>query len=142
MATPVTKPANVQREWFVVDLEDVVLGRAATQIAKILRGKHKATYMPSVDAGDYVVVINADKARLTGNKMEQKQYYRHTGYPGGLRSANARQMQADKPEEMIVQAVKGMLPRNKLGRSMLKKLKIYRGADHPHAAQSPRQLTL
>jgi large subunit ribosomal protein L13 len=116
------------------------LGRAATEIARILRGKHKPIYTPSVDAGDFVVVLNADKIKLTGNKLANKMYYHHTGYPGGIRSISAEKLLAKKPEEVIKKAVRGMLPRNKLGRQMIKKLKVYTGVEHPHAAQQPREL--
>lgn len=142
MSTQVAKPSDIKRSWFVVDLEGKVLGRAATEIARVLRGKHKPIYTPSVDAGDFVIVLNADKIKLTGNKMADKVYYHHTGYPGGIRSINAEKLLAKKPEELIKKAVRGMLPKNKLGRQMIKKLKIYSGADHPHAAQLPKELAL
>jgi len=142
MSTQVAKPSDIKRNWFVVDLEGKVLGRAATEIARVLRGKHKPIYTPSVDAGDFVIVLNADKIKLTGNKMADKVYYNHTGYPGGIRSINAEKLLAKKPEELIKKAVRGMLPKNKLGRQMIKKLKIYSGADHPHAAQTPKELAL
>jgi large subunit ribosomal protein L13 len=125
-----------------VDLEGKVLGRAATEIARVLRGKHKPIYTPSVDAGDFVIVINADKVKLTGNKMADKVYHRHTGFPGGLRSITAEKLLQKRPEELIQKAVKGMLPKNKLGRQMFRKLKVYRSADHPHAAQQPRPLPI
>jgi len=142
MSTQVAKADQVQRSWFVIDLEGLVLGRAAARIASVLRGKHKAIYTPSVDAGDFVIVLNAGKLKLTGNKLADKMYYRHTGFPGGLKSATAAQMLERKPEELIKQAVKGMLPKNKLGRQMFKKLKVYTGTDHPHAAQQPKQLAV
>jgi large subunit ribosomal protein L13 len=142
MSTQVAKLSDIKRNWFVVDLEGKVLGRAATEIARVLRGKHKPIYTPSVDAGDFVIVLNADKIKLTGNKMADKVYYNHTGYPGGIRSINAEKLLAKKPEELIKKAVRGMLPKNKLGRQMIKKLKIYSGADHPHAAQLPKELAL
>jgi len=142
MSTQVAKKEEIKRSWFVVDLEDKVLGRAATEIARILRGKHKPVFTPSVDTGDFVIVLNADKVKLTGNKMADKFYYRHTGYPGGLRSVNAEKLLAAKPEELIKKAVKGMLPKNKLGRQMFRKLKVYVGSDHPHAAQQPKELAL
>jgi large subunit ribosomal protein L13 len=142
MSTQVVKPSDVKRNWFVVDLEGKVLGRAAAEIARILRGKHKPIYSPSVDAGDFVIVLNAGKITLTGNKLADKMYHRHTGYPGGLRSISAEKLLEKKPEELIQKAVKGMLPKNKLGRQMFRKLKVYRGADHPHAAQQPKELTL
>lgn len=141
MSTQVAKQADIQRNWFVVDMEDKVLGRVATEIARVLRGKHKPVYSPSVDAGDFVVVVNASKLKLTGNKLADKMYHRHTGYPGGLRSINAEKLLASKPEELIKKAVKGMLPKNKLGRQMFKKLKVYGGAEHPHDAQTPKNLT-
>lgn len=141
MSTQVAKQADIQRNWFVVDMEDKVLGRVATEIARVLRGKHKPVYSPSVDAGDFVVVVNASKLKLTGNKLADKMYHRHTGHPGGLRSINAEKLLASKPEELIKKAVKGMLPKNKLGRQMFKKLKVYGGADHPHVAQAPKNLT-
>ncbi len=142
MSTQVAKASDIKRGWFVVDLEDKVLGRAAAEIAKVLRGKHKAIYTPSVDTGDFVVVINADKVRLTGNKMADKMYYHHTGYPGGIRSISAEKLLERRPEDLIKKAVQGMLPKNKLGRQMFKKLKVYGGVDHPHAAQQPKELSL
>jgi large subunit ribosomal protein L13 len=142
MSTQVAKKADVTRKWFVVDLEGKVLGRTATEIARVLRGKHKAIYTPSVDTGDFVIVLNADKLKLTGNKMADKQYYHHTGYPGGIRSINAAKLLEKKPEEIVKKAVRGMLPKNTLGREMLKKLKVYAGTDHPHAAQQPKELVI
>ena len=142
MSTQVAKKSEVTRNWYVVDLDGKVLGRMATEIARVLRGKHKAIYTPSVDTGDFVVVLNADKLKLTGNKMADKMYYRHTGYPGGLRSINAEKLLEKKPEELVKKAVKGMLPRNKLGREMLKKLKVYAGSEHPHSAQQPKELVI
>lgn len=142
MSTQVAKKADVTRKWFVVDLEGKVLGRTATEIARVLRGKHKAIYTPSVDTGDFVIVLNADKLKLTGNKMADKHYYRHTGYPGGIRSINAAKLLEKKPEEIVKKAVRGMLPKNTLGREMLKKLKVYAGTDHPHAAQQPKELVI
>ncbi|OEU72343.1 MAG: 50S ribosomal protein L13, partial [Desulfuromonadales bacterium C00003107] len=127
MSTQVAKKADVTRKWFVVDLDGKVLGRTATEIARVLRGKHKAIYTPSVDTGDFVIVLNADKLKLTGNKMADKQYYHHTGYPGGIRSINAAKLMEKKPEELVKKAVRGMLPKNTLGREMLKKLKVYAG---------------
>jgi large subunit ribosomal protein L13 len=140
MSTPVAKKEDLQKEWYVVDLEDKVLGRAATQIARVLRGKHKAIYTPSVDTGDFVIVLNAGKTRLTGNKLDQKKYYRHSGFTGGLTTTTADKLLAKTPEELIKKAVKGMLPKNKLGRQMFKKLKVYCGSDHPHQAQQPKEL--
>lgn len=142
MSTQVAKEQDIERSWFVVDLEDVVLGRAATEIARVLRGKHKPIYTPSVDTGDFVVVLNADKIKLTGNKMADKMYYHHTGYPGGIREINAEKLLAKKPEMLVQAAVKGMLPKNKLGRKMFTKLKVYAGGDHPHAAQQPKELKI
>jgi len=142
MSTEIAKQSEIKRDWHVVDLEGQVLGRVASQIARVLRGKHKAIYSPSVDAGDFVVVVNAEKIKLTGNKVSDKMYYRHTGYPGGIRSANAETMLEKKPEDVIRKAVKGMLPKNKLGRQMLKKLKVYSGPEHPHKAQQPKELAV
>jgi large subunit ribosomal protein L13 len=129
-----------ERKWVVVDAANQVLGRLATQLAIRLRGKHLPTFTPHVDSGDFVVVINAEKIQLTGNKWEQKTYYRYSGHVGGLKSTTARKMNQQKPEDMITLAVRGMLPKNRLGRSLLKKLKVYRGADHPHEAQKPLKL--
>ena len=142
MSTQVAKKSDVIRKWFVVDLEGKVLGRTATEIARVLRGKHKVIYTPSVDTGDFVIVLNAEKLKLTGNKMADKQYYHHTGYPGGIRSINAAKLLDKKPEELVKKAVRGMLPKNALGREMLKKLKVYAGTDHPHAAQQPKELVI
>lgn len=142
MSTEIAKQSDIKRDWHVVDLDGQVLGRAASQIARVLRGKHKAIYTPSVDAGDFVVVVNAEKIKLTGKKLSDKMYYRHTGYPGGIRSLNAEDLLEKKPEEMIRKAVKGMLPKNKLGRQMLKKLKVYSGPEHPHKAQQPKDLAV
>ena len=140
MSTSVAKKEEVQKDWYVVDLEDKVLGRAATEIARVLRGKHKAIYTPSVDTGDFVIVLNAEKVRLTGNKLNQKKYYRHSGYTGSLKAITADKLLEKAPEELIRRAVKGMLPKNKLGRQMYRKLKVYCGADHPHQAQQPKEL--
>ncbi len=142
MSTQVAKEQEVVRDWYVVDLADVVLGRAATEIARVLRGKHKAIYTPSVDTGDFVIVVNADKIKLTGNKLADKKYYRHTGYPGGLREITAGKLLDKKPEMLVQAAVKGMLPKNKLGRKMFRKLKVYAGGEHPHAAQQPKELKI
>ncbi len=130
------------RKWIVVDAEDQVLGRLASQVAMRLRGKHLPTFTPHVDIGDFVVIINAEKVLLTGRKWEQKTYYRYSGHIGGMKSTGARKMNQEKPEAMIRLAVRGMLPKNRLGRSLLKKLKIYRGTEHPHEAQQPLTLTL
>jgi large subunit ribosomal protein L13 len=142
MSTEVAKEQDIERAWYVVDLEDKVLGRAATEIARILRGKHKAIYTPSVDTGDFVVVVNADKVRLTGNKLNAKMYHRYTGYQSGLRSISAGDLLEKKPEMLIQTAVKGMLPKNTLGRKMFSKLKVYAGNEHPHSAQQPKELAL
>jgi large subunit ribosomal protein L13 len=139
-----TKFANAQtyeREWFVVDAKDKTLGRLATQIATILRGKHKATYTPHFDAGDYVVVVNANQIHLSGNKWDQKNYISYTGYPGGQRTINAKDLNVKKPIAIVENAVRGMLPKNRLGRDMFRKLFVYEGADHPHAAQKPQTLS-
>ncbi len=142
MSTISAKKADLEKSWFVVDLDNQVLGRAATEIARVLRGKHKAIYTPSVDTGDFVVVVNAEKVRLTGDKINQKMYYNHSGFPGGLKSISAGKLLVKAPEELIRKAVKGMLPKNKLGRQMYRKLKVYSGAEHPHQAQQPRELKL
>ncbi len=142
MRTYVLKAAEVQRDWYVVDAAGHTLGRLATRIATILRGKHKANFSPSLDNGDFVVVVNADKVELTGRKRQQKVYYHHTGYMGGLREVSFERMLAGHPERVIRFAVRGMLPRNRLGRAMLRKLKIYRGPDHPHQAQQPQPLEI
>jgi len=136
------KPGEVEREWLVIDATDQVLGRLATQIATILKGKNKPQYTPHVDTGDFVIVVNAEKVRLTGNKAEKKIYYSHSGYIGGLKEVSYERMLAKHPERIIQKAVKGMLPKNTLGRAMNRKLKVYAGPDHPHAAQKPREITL
>lgn len=142
MSTITAKKDELQKSWFVVDLENQVLGRAATEIARILRGKHKAIYTPSVDTGDFVIVLNAEKVRLTGDKLNKKIYYSHSTHPGGLKEITAGKLLEKKPEELIRKAVKGMLPKNNLGRLMFRKLKVYTGAEHPHQAQQPRELKL
>lgn len=142
MATYSAKKNEVDRTWYVVDAENKVLGRLATKIAGVLRGKHKPVFTPHVDTGDFVIVINAEKIHLTGNKVQNKLYYHHSGYPGGLKVTSAVEMLKKKPENIIKLAVKGMLPKNKLGRQQLKKLKIYHGSDHPHAVQMPKELEL
>lgn len=142
MKTFSAKPETVKRDWFVIDAEDKVLGRLATEIARRLRGKHKAEYTPHVDTGDYIVVINAEKVVVTGNKFENKLYHHHTGYPGGLKTVNFAKLQATKPEMIIEKAVKGMLPKNPLGRDMFRKLKVYAGSEHNHAAQQPKALEI
>lgn len=138
MRTYTPKPGDVERTWYVIDATDVVLGRLATQVATLLRGKHKATFAPHVDGGDFVIVINADKVALTGNKREQKLAYRHSGYPGGLRAVPYSKLLETHPERAIEKAVRGMLPKTTLGRGQLSKLKVYAGAEHPHAAQKPQ----
>ena len=140
--TTMAKEATIERKWYVIDATGLTLGRLATEVATILRGKHKPTYTPYVDCGDYVIVINADKAILTGNKLNDKMYYNHSGYPGGLRERNAKLMITDYPEEMMERAIKGMLPHNRLGRAMGKKLFVYRGSDHKHEAQKPVELKI
>jgi large subunit ribosomal protein L13 len=138
----VTKPGSVEREWYVVDADGQTLGRLASQIATRLRGKHKPQYSPSVDVGDFIVVVNAERLAVTGRKMEQKKYYRHSGYPGGLTEITLAKQLEQHPTRVLKAAVRGMLPRNRLGRKMLKKLKIYAGPDHPHQAQQPKPLEL
>ncbi len=142
MKTEITKPADVDRAWYVVDAEGQTLGRMSTQVAAILRGKHKPGFSPSVDCGDYVIVINADKIRVTGQKLDKKIYYRHSGYPGGLKEISLRNQLIRFPTRPVELAVKGMLPKNKLGRKMFKKLKVYVGTEHPHEAQQPVPLEL
>src|SRR5271157_3723587 len=142
MDTFFPKEADLGKKWYVADADQIVLGRLSAKIASILRGKHKATYTPHTDTGDFVIVINAEKVRMTGNKLEQKTYARYSGYPGGLREVNAKRLLATKPEEVIKLSVRGMLPKNALGRKMLKKLKVYRGSAHPHKAQMPETLDI
>jgi large subunit ribosomal protein L13 len=142
MKTHVVKAGDIRRDWFVLDAQDLVLGRVASQVAHILKGKHKPTYSPHLDTGDHVVVINAEKLRLTGKKTEKKKYFTHSMYPGGMAWTSYRTMSESKPDRVLYLAVKGMLPRNRLGRAMMTKLKIYAGSEHPHAAQTPRALTL
>jgi large subunit ribosomal protein L13 len=141
MSTQVAKENEVVRDWFIVDMDKQVLGRIASEIATILRGKHKAIYSPSVDTGDFVVVVNAEKLKLTGSKVADKMYYHHSGFPGGIKSITAEKLLEKRPEDLIKKAVKGMLPKNSLGRQLIKKLKVYSGADHPHAAQQPKSLS-
>jgi large subunit ribosomal protein L13 len=136
------KPKEISRAWYLVDGDGVVLGRLASEVAQILRGKHKPTYAPHLDTGDHVVVVNASKVRLTGAKRETKVYYRHSGYPGGLREIPYDRLLATRPQVAVEKAVRGMLPHNRLGRQMAKKLKVYAGPDHPHAAQDPIRLEL
>jgi large subunit ribosomal protein L13 len=142
MKTIWTKESEVERSWYVVDAEGKTLGRLASQIASILRGKHKPIYNPSIDTGDFVVVINAEKIHVTGRRLDQKKYYTHSGYVGGLKERTLRQMLDTRPERVIHLAVRGMLPKNALGRKMIKKLKVYAGPDHPHAAQGPEPLEI
>lgn len=137
-----TKEALAQRKWYVVDAEGKVLGRMATEISKVLRGKHKPIFTPNVDAGDFVIVVNARAIKLTGKKLDDKIYYRHTEYPGGIRERSAAEMLKQKPEQLVRLAVKGMLPKNRLSRKLLTKLKIYSGAEHPHDAQKPQPLAI
>ena len=142
MKTYSVKANEIKREWYLINAEGKTLGRLASEIAKILKGKHKPIYSPHLDCGDYVIVINAEKIHVTGRKLDQKIYYRHSGYPGGLKSITLREQLAKHPERVIKAAVKGMLPKNRLGRKMLKKLKVYAGDSHPHQAQKPKVLEL
>ena len=142
MKTFSAKPAEVQHDWFVIDAKDKVLGRLATEIARRLRGKHKPEYTPHVDTGDYIVVVNADKVHVTGNKEKNKMYHRHTGYVGNLKSFNLAKLRETHPERIITLAVKGMLPKNPLGRAMFRKLKVYPGPEHQHQAQQPKVLEI
>lgn len=141
MKTYSPKPENINREWFLVDAQNQILGRLASQIANRLRGKHKPEFAPHMDNGDFIVVVNCEKIQVTGNKLQKKNYYRHTGYVGNLKSVTLEKQLQQKPEEVLRSAVRGMLPKNRLGRAMLKKLKIYAGAEHPHQAQEPKTLT-
>ncbi len=136
------KPGEVEREWFIVDATDQIVGRLATRIATVLRGKHKPQYTPHVDTGDFVVVVNAEKVRFSGNKELQKQYFSYSGYPGGERLRTPEEMRRQHPTFIVQNAVKGMLPKGPLGRAMLKKLRVYEGPDHPHQAQQPKELTI
>jgi large subunit ribosomal protein L13 len=142
MKTYAVKASEIERRWWVVDATDQTLGRLATRIATLLEGKHKPTYSPHLDVGDHVVVLNAGKVKVTGTKLAQKVYYRHSNYPGGLKQENLATLLERKPELVIERAVKGMLPQNRLGRAMFKKLKVYPGAEHPHQAQQPSQIEL
>ena len=142
MKTFVAKPETVKRDWYVVDATGKTLGRLATKAAHVLRGKHKVTYTPYVDCGDYVIIVNAEKVVLTGNKLEDKKYYNHSGFPGGLRERTAKVMKEKYPVEMVERAVKGMLPKNRLGRQMYKKLFVYEGMNHNHEAQKPEKINL
>lgn len=136
------KPGDIKRSWYVIDAANVPLGRLASEIAQILRGKNKPTYAPHVDGGDFVIVVNAEAVHVSGNKEIEKIYYRHSGYPGGLRAETLSQVRRKHPERLIEAAIRGMLPKNRLGRQMIRKLKVYAGPDHPHAAQTPEPLTL
>ncbi len=138
MSTTHARAETVEHSWFVIDAADQTLGRLSTRIATVLRGKHKPEFSPHVDCGDYVIVLNADKIKLTGRKLDQKQYHSYSGHPGGLKTRTARQLLVEDPERVIRQAVKGMLPKNRLSRAVVKKLKIYTGAEHPHEAQQPQ----
>ena len=142
MKTYTATPSTIKREWFVIDASDKVLGRLATTVADRLRGKHKPEYTPNIDTGDYIVIINAEKVRVTGRKFTDKKYYRHTGYPGGLKETTFDKMQDKAPEEIIKKAVKGMMPKGPLGREMFRKLKIYAGPEHQHNAQQPTALEI
>lgn len=142
MSTPFPSEKTIERAWHVVDAEDQILGRVATRVATLLMGKHKPGYTPFLDVGDHVVVINAEKIVLTGNKMDDKVYYRHTGYPGGIKEARARRVMRENPERVFEAAVRGMLPKTKLGRKMFGKLRVYAGAEHPHEAQQPQPYRL
>jgi large subunit ribosomal protein L13 len=140
--TSSAKPHEIERKWFVIDAQGQTLGRLATRVATVLRGKHKPIYTPHIDCGDYVIVVNAEKINVTGQKLDQKIYYRHSGYPGGLKQVTLRRQLQTHPERVIEAAVRGMLPKNRLGRKMFKKLKVYDGPDHPHQAQQPEPLDL
>jgi len=140
--TYTVRKGDIKREWYVVDAQGKTLGRLASEIAKILRGKHKPIYVPHLDCGDYVIVVNAEKVQVTGKKLDQKFYYRHSGYPGGLKSINLRDQLQKHPTRVLKAAVRGMLPKNRLGRAMIKKLKLYAGSSHPHQAQQPKVLEL
>ena len=142
MKTYSPKAKDIHREWFVVDAKDKILGRLATQLAVRLRGKHKPEFVPHMDNGDFIVVVNAEKIKVTGNKLDQKKYYRHSGYPGGIREISLRTLLEKKPDQVILKAVRGMLPKNRLGRALLKKLKVYAGSEHPHDSQNPKPLEI
>lgn len=138
MSTTLANAQTVEHAWYVIDATDMTVGRLATRIATVLRGKHKTTYTPHVDTGDFVVVVNADKVKFTGRKLDQKSYYNYSGHPGGLRARTAREVLAKQPEHVLQHAIKGMLPKNRLARQMISKLKVYAGSEHPHAAQQPQ----
>lgn len=140
--TTSAKPSTITKKWYLIDATDLVLGRVASQIAKILRGKHKTSYTPHMDCGDYVVVINAEKVQLTGNKLQNKMYHRHTGYIGGIKSVSAGRLMETHPERVLYKAVERMISRNKLGRAQMANLRVYAGAEHPHAAQNPEVLDI
>ena len=140
MKTISAREQDIQRDWYVIDAQGQTLGRLATQVATLLRGKHKPNYTPHVDCGDYVIIVNAEKVHVTGQKMTQKIYYRHSGYPGGLKQVTLRDQLQKFPDRVVEQAVRGMLPKNRLGRRMFKKLKVYAGSDHPHQAQQPKSI--
>lgn len=142
MNTFTVKPHDVKRQWYVVDAQEQVLGRLATEVARRLKGKHKPIYTPHIDTGDYIVIINAEKIHVSGNKENQKMYHWHTGHPGGIKSRDLKSMRERSPESVIESAVKGMMPKNKLGREMMSKLKIYAGGSHPHSAQQPVELRI
>jgi large subunit ribosomal protein L13 len=142
MQTHAVRASEVRREWYVVDADGLVLGRLATEVARILRGKHKPIYSPHLDTGDHVIVINAEKVKLTGRKPESKRYFSHSLYPGGVRWRSIREVQETHPDRVITKAVRGMLPKNRLGRALIKKLKVYAGPEHPHNAQEPKALAL
>lgn len=142
MKTYMETPANVQRKWFLVDAEGKTLGRLAARVASVLRGKHKPTFTPHVDTGDHVVIINAEKVRLTGDKLKTKVYERHTGYPGGLKAVTAEHILSKRPTQLLTQAIVGMLPKTPLGKHMAKKLRVYAGSEHPHQAQQPEALSV
>ena len=142
MKTYTARAEDIEQEWFLVNAEGKTLGRLASEIAQVLRGKHKPIYTPHLDCGDFVIVVNAEKVRVTGRKLDQKMYYRHSGYPGGIKSISLRNQLQQHPERVLQAAVRGMLPRNRLGRKMLKKLKVYAGNSHPHQAQQPKVLEL
>ena len=142
MRTYTAKPGDIEHQWHVIDATDQVLGRLASQVARLLRGKHKTTFTPNTDTGDFVIIINADKVALTGAKLEKKRAYRHSGYPGGLKSVNYVELLATHPERAVEKAVAGMVPKNRLGRAQMQKLKVYAGAEHPHASQNPQPYEL
>ena len=142
MKTLFAKSTDVVRKWNVIDADGMVVGRLASRVASMLRGKNKPIFTPHADTGDYVIIVNAEKIRFTGNKLEKKTYYRHSGFPGGIKEKTAQKIMNDSPEEIILMAVRGMLPKNKLGRLQFKKLKVYKGTDHPHIAQNPETLNL